>query len=254
MRPAAGARVIPGPGWPGVACFATTRAGGVSRPPYDGLNLALHVGDEPASVRRNRAILSESLPGEPCWLEQVHGIAVHDADPAPPGATPPQADAAVTTRRAQVLAVLTADCLPVVITDAQGVALAVAHAGWRGLAGGVLQAAAGAVRRRAPDGVALRAWIGPAIGPEAFEVGAEVPAAFAQLAPAGAFRPRPGHPGKWLGDLPAIAESVLRRAGVAQVAHSGLCTVADARFYSYRRDGRTGRFATLAWLQGVPPP
>ena len=245
-----GLPVHDGPDWPGVRIFATTRAGGVSRPPYASLNLGAHVGDAPEAVAENRARLRAMLPSSPLWLDQVHGTRVADADREQ---DPGPADAAVTRTRGKVLAVMTADCLPVVIAAPDAGVLAVAHAGWRGLAAGVLEnavAAMGAV----PAGM-LRAWIGPAIGPAAFEVGDEVRAAFGlgQTPPDGAFAPAgtfdaAGKP-KWLADLPALAEQRLRACGVGMVVRSGLCTVAgNDRFYSYRKEGATGRFATLAWL------
>ncbi len=242
--------LIDGPDWAGIHIHTTTRAGGVSVPPYDSLNLGSHVGDDPAAVAMNRARLGARLPQAACWLSQVHGTTLVDADALPegPGDVPPVADAAITTRRGRPLAILTADCLPVVIVDAQARALAVAHAGWRGLAAGVLEAAVAGLHARGA-GTGLRAWLGPCIGPTAFEVGADVHAAFAGEAQA--FTPRPEVPGKWWCDLPALAASRLARAGVHEVVSSGLCTVTDARFYSYRRDGTTGRLATLAWLATV---
>ncbi|TSH90802.1 peptidoglycan editing factor PgeF [Verticiella sediminum] len=239
---------VAGPAWAGMTIVTTTRAGGVSLAPYDSLNLGTHVGDDALAVATNRARLRALLPAEPCWLEQVHGTTVHDADGASgaKGGALPIADGAFTTTPGRVLAIMTADCLPVVIADGEARVLAMAHAGWRGLAGGVLQAAVARVRGQ--GGAALRAWVGPAIGPRAFEVGPDVPEAFAGSGLSTAFIPHPEHAGKWLGDLPAIAGAMLRRAGVGTVVQSGLCTLEDARFYSYRRDGRTGRFATLAWL------
>lgn len=238
-----------GPAWPGVRLFATTRAGGVSGGVYRSLNLGTHVGDDPAAVAENRRRLRAQLPAEPYWLEQVHGTRVADADRE---AVPAPADAAVTRVPGRVLAIMTADCLPVVIAAEDGGVLGAAHAGWRGLAAGVLEATVAAMASSA----ALRAWIGPAIGPAAFEVGDEVRAAFAAVSepPPGAFVPSgareaSGAP-KWLADLPALAEQRLRAAGVRSVVRSGLCTVAgNDRFYSYRKEGQTGRFATLCWLQ-----
>ncbi|VCU70298.1 Laccase domain protein YfiH [Pigmentiphaga humi] len=238
-----------GPAWPGVRLFATTRAGGVSSGVYRSLNLGMHVGDDPAAVAENRRRLRAQLPAEPYWLEQVHGTRVADADRE---AVPAPADAAVTRVPGRVLAIMTADCLPVVIAAEDGGVLGAAHAGWRGLAAGVLEATVAAMASSA----ALRAWIGPAIGPAAFEVGDEVRAAFAAVSepPPGAFVPSGACDGsgapKWLADLPALAEQRLRAAGVRSVVRSGLCTVAgNDRFYSYRKEGQTGRFATLCWLQ-----
>ncbi|GAA4337871.1 peptidoglycan editing factor PgeF [Pigmentiphaga soli] len=245
--------LLPGPAWPGVRMACTTRAGGASAGPFGGFNLGAHVGDEPAAVAANRERLQRLLPGAPRWLEQVHGTAVADVDALPADAVP-RADAAVTRRPGTVLAIMTADCLPVVIADARSSVLAVAHAGWRGLLAGVLEQAVTAMA--VGPGVPVRAWLGPAIGPQAFEVGDEVRAAFVAEDPACAcaFAATGGHDAqgapKWLADLPALAQHRLRRAGVGVVVHSGLCTVAESdRFFSYRRDGRTGRFATLAWLE-----
>lgn len=252
MSAAAGVPAVhEGPVWPGLRMFATTRMGGVSRAPYASLNLGTHVGDTPEAVAENRARLRALLPSEPLWLDQVHGTRVADADRE---ATPEPADAAVTRTPGRVLAIMTADCLPVVIAAPGVGVLAVAHAGWRGLAAGVLESAVAAMA--VPPGTDLRAWIGPAIGPSAFEVGDEVRAAFARAAtpPAGAFiatggRDAAGAP-KWRADLPALAEQRLRAAGVAMVVRSGLCTVAgNDRFYSYRKEGVCGRFATVAWLR-----
>lgn len=239
---------IAGPTWPGVRILTTLRQGGVSRDPFGEFNLGDHVCDDPDHVRQNRAILRQAVPAEPCWLRQVHGIVVHDADGAAADVAP-QADAAVTARQGRVLAVLTADCLPVVITDHAARTICVAHAGWRGLAAGVLESAVEAVRERAGTDATLRAWLGPAIGPSAFEVGDDVREAFDDMP--GAFEPVAGAPGKWWCNLPWLAGQRLESAGVVTIVQSDLCTVSDQRFYSYRRDGVTGRFATLAWLDGT---
>ncbi|WP_179283338.1 peptidoglycan editing factor PgeF [Bordetella genomosp. 9] len=241
--------------------FCTTRAGGVGIAPHDTLNLGLRAGDRPEAVEENRRRVRAMLPADPLWLRQVHGTRVVDADgPADetaPGTAEgePAADAAVTIAVDRPLAIMVADCLPVLIADTGGRALGAAHAGWRGLAGGVLENTLDALRRKCPAASAWQAWIGPGIGPAAFEVGADVLDAFdrADREAAALFTPRPGLPGKWLADLPALAELRLRRAGVAQVHRSGLCTVSDARrFFSYRRDGQTGRMALLAWLSARP--
>jgi len=272
-----GAGDLAGPAWPGLRIFTTGRDGGVSKPPYDTFNVGVHVGDAPDAVAANRLALRRRLPGEPLWLEQVHGIAVVDADraasnaPANPTGTTnttnttnathpvPTADAAFTREPGRVLAIMTADCLPVVIAATDGSIVGAAHAGWRGLAAGVLEALLTAMRAAAPDAPGWRAWIGPAIGPDAFEVGDEVRQAFV-APPDGAIAPevsaasqlafsaKAEAPGKWLADLPLLAEQRLRRAGVSVVVQSGACTVTDrARFFSYRRDGQCGRMVTLAW-------
>jgi hypothetical protein len=242
----------PGVGWlaadfeapPGIAAGTSTRAGGVSRGPFASLNLAAHVGDDPAAVATNRARLGEALalPGEPLWLRQVHGtgVAVHDGT-----RREPEADAAVTFDRGRVLAVLTADCLPVVLASRDGARLGLAHAGWRGLAAGVLERCVAAL---GVPGEALVAWLGPAIGVDAFEVGAEVRGAFVDHDPAAAVAFRPNARGRFQADLEALARGRLARLGVTRIAGGGLCTFRDAaRFYSHRRDPRGGRMATLLW-------
>lgn len=238
------------PDWPApanVGALVTTRAGGVSAAPYDGFNLATHVGDAAAAVAENRARLRRRLPAEPCWLEQVHGIAVADADRA---AGVPQADAAVAREAGTVCAVLTADCLPVLFCDDRGSVVAAAHGGWRGLAAGVLEATV--VRMGVPPSSVL-AWLGPAIGPAHFEVGGEVREAFLRADPAaGIAFVSAAQPGKWIADLFALARQRLMRAGVARVYGGGRCTYADESFYSYRRDGVTGRFASLVWRASTP--
>lgn len=241
--------VVAGPQWPGVRYFCTTRAGGAGSAPHDTLNLGLRAGDRPDVVAENRRRVQALVPAAPLWLRQVHGTRVVDADAAPEDE--PAADAAVTATPGRPLAIMVADCLPVLVVESGGRAVGVAHAGWRGLAGGVLENTLEALRRKCPDAVAWHAWIGPGIGPTAFEVGQDVMDAFAHDGPQARalFRPRPGRPGKWLADLAGLAELRLRRAGVEAVHQSGLCTVSDQeRFFSYRRDGQTGRMALLAWL------
>lgn len=235
------------PDWPapaGVRAAQTTRLGGVSRPPFDGLNLALHTGDCGDHVAANRHRLRQhlELPAEPAWLEQVHGTDVVAA-----AAGPACADAAWADRPGVICAVMTADCLPVLLCDDGGETVAAAHAGWRGLADGVLEAVVAAMRRPSQR---LLAWLGPAIGPDAFEVGDEVRQRFlaADPAAAGCFRRSPR--GRWLADLYALARRRLARAGVEAVYGGGFCTVEQSDlFFSYRRDGRTGRMATLIWRE-----
>ncbi|MDD3609975.1 MAG: peptidoglycan editing factor PgeF [Halothiobacillaceae bacterium] len=245
----AGGQGLLWPDWPApapVRAVVTTRHGGVSAAPWTTLNLATHVGDDPQAVAENRRRLRAalSLPAEPFWLEQVHGIRV-----AEPGkvSSSREADAAYADRPGVVCAVLTADCLPVLFCDETGHEVAVAHAGWRGLAGGVLEASI--ARFNAPP-ERLLAWLGPAIGPGAFEVGDDVREAFLCVDGGGtAFVP--AREGRWMADLFALARLRLAQAGVARVFGGGLCTHADAgRFYSYRRDGVTGRMASLIWLEG----
>jgi YfiH family protein len=247
------------PDWLGapdnIGACSTERSGGVSAAPYDdgsgsgtgGLNLALHVGDAPALVLQNRQRLQRHLPAAPVWLEQVHGATVVDAEHAAHAAMPVKADASFTTARGVVCAVMTADCLPVLLCDSRGSVVAAAHAGWRGLAAGVLQNTAAAMR--AAGATDLMAWMGPAIGPAHFEVGADVYAAFVARDPAAdaAFR-RLGNSGKYLADLFHLTRSALAACGVQRIAGGELCTVSAAsRFYSYRRDRETGRMATLIW-------
>lgn len=236
------------PDWPappGVRTCVTTRRGGVSLPPYDSLNLGAHVGDDEAAVSENRARLRGFVPSAPLWLNQVHGVAVADGDDT---IGVPTADAVVTRRPQRVCAVLTADCLPVLFCDDAGTVVAAAHAGWRGLAAGVLETAV--ARMGVPAG-GVMAWLGPAIGPRAFEVGAEVRAAFVSDDAAAASAFTPGQlDGKWMADLFELARLRLARIGVRRVHGGGVCTYADAaRFYSYRRDGVTGRFASMIWLE-----
>ena len=208
------------------------------------MNLALHVGDDPDAVRLNRSILRASLPADPVWLDQVHGHSVVDASTSVAAV---RADASFARRRGVVCAVLTADCLPVLLCDHAGTVVAAAHAGWRGLSSGIVEATVDAMGV-APD--SIMAWLGPAIGPSAFEVGSEVREIFCDgdLEAQSAFAPG-ARPGKWLADLYLLARVRLIRAGVVQVAGGSRCTYREGRhFYSYRRDGITGRFASLVWL------
>jgi YfiH family protein len=236
------------PDWPApsnVRAFVTTRHGGVSSGPYASMNLGTHVGDSPAAVAQNRWLLRSCLPAEPLWLEQVHGIEVADADAISEGA--PKADASIATRPSAVCAIMTADCLPVLFCDDMGEVVAAAHAGWRGLAAGVLDAA---VARMAVAPGRILAWMGPAIGPDAFEVGDEVRDAFCAGNPAAAdaFRPA-AQRGKWMADLFLLARLRLAALGVTRIFGGGECTWSDPlRYFSYRRDGVTGRMASLVWL------
>lgn len=235
------------PDWPApanVRALSTTRSGGCSPAPYDAFNLGGHVGDEPALVAANRAALRAELPDEPCWLNQVHGTAVVDVAEY---AGVPDADAAVSRVPGKVCAVMTADCLPVLLCDRAGTVIAAAHAGWRGLVDGVIEAT---VQKMAVPPSEVLAWLGPAIGPQAFEVGDEVRAAFMAVDPAADAAFRPGaRPGKWLADIYLLARQRLARLGVTAVYGGDACTVTEKdRFFSYRRDGRTGRMASLIWL------
>lgn len=236
------------PDWPvpeHVRVVSTLRAGGVSAGPYASLNLAAHVGDRPEAVATNRLLLREAahLPAEPLWLEQVHGPGVVRHEGAGKGT---RADASVAFVPGRVCAVMTADCLPVVLADCAGSRVGVAHAGWRGLLGGVLQATIAALEIPAGE---LHAWLGPAIGPQAFEVGAEVREAYVASLPGSDACFQRNERGRYLADLYRLASRVLEEAGVAGVHGGDWCTHAQAeRFFSFRRDGVTGRMATLAWL------
>ena len=235
------------PDWPApVGALVTTREGGASVGAHAGLNLGLRSGDDEAAVRENRRRLEALLPSPPVWLRQVHGIRVADADAVRAGGGQPEADAAVARRPETVCAVLVADCMPVLLADEARQAVAVAHAGWRGLCGGVLEATIDAM---GVDPRRLYAWLGPAIGPRVYEVGDEVRAAFIARDPAAADAFRAARPGHWLLDLYAVARQRLAARGVTRVHGGGLCTYSDPRrFFSYRRDGQTGRMAALIWL------
>ncbi len=267
------------PGWPAparVKALQTTRQGGVSRAPYDSLNLGDHVGDNPLAVERNRMLLNTLLPSEPVWLEQAHGMLVADADqagcgcdtlltksadcgssrmavpPAPDGSTAPcrggypQADACIARHRTTVCVAMAADCLPLLLCDAKGSVVGAVHAGWKGLAAGVIEATVLAMGA-APQG--LMAWLGPAISQEAFEVGEEVRAAFIAAQPQAASAFIPGQSGKWFADIYALARLRLDALGVTQIYGGDHCTYGEhEKFFSYRRDGATGRMGTFIWL------
>lgn len=235
------------PDWPAPAnirAVITTRAGGVSRGPFASFNLGFRTGDDPQAVAGNRARLRHELPQEPKWLRQVHGSGVADADAAT-GA--PEADASVARTPGTVCVVMIADCVPVLLTDRAGSAVAMAHAGWRGLAAGVIETTLGAL---ALDPAELLAYLGPGIGARAFEVGADVRDAFLMRDPQAEAAFAPHAPGKWLADLFLLARQRLQRAGVRSIHGGGLCTYSDAaRFFSYRRERTTGRMAALIWRE-----
>lgn len=238
------------PQWPapaGVRAVSTTRAGGISKPPYDSFNLAGHVGDENAAVQENRRQLISklSLPAEPVWLDQVHGTGVVDAALA---VDVQQADASYVRQPGVVCAVMTADCLPVLFCDQRGQAVAAAHAGWRGLASGVLEATVAAMGVPADS---LFAWLGPAIGPGVFEIGDEVRTIFVDRQPEASEAFSPLGEGQWLADIYHLARLRLALAGVGQIFGGGFCTFSDSeRFYSFRRQSATGRMASLIWIAG----
>lgn len=234
------------PDWPAppaVRALTTTRHGGASIGAHASFNLAGHVGDDPAAVAANRERLRARVPVPPLWLNQVHGVQCVCVDAADEHA---DADAAWTRERQRACVVMTADCLPVLLCDEAGSVVAAAHAGWRGLAAGVLEATVAAM---ATPEARLLAWLGPAIGPTAFEVGGEVRAAFVGDDAAAATAFAPGVAGKWWCDLYALARLRLARAGVERVYGGGFCTASETgRFFSYRREGVTGRMASLVWL------
>ncbi len=234
------------PDWPapaGVRAASTLRSGGCSSGRYASLNLGHHVGDEDSAVRRNRRNVRRelSLPAEPLWLQQVHGTRIVDAA----AADDVIADGSIATQAGLVCVVMTADCLPILLCSQDGTRVAAVHGGWKGLAGGVIEAAVEALGT-----TELMAWLGPAIGPDAFEVGDEVRRAFVANRHhlAEAFRPAPD--GRWLADLYAIARWQLSDLGVEVCHGGGCCTYSEPdRFFSYRRDGVTGRMATLIWRE-----
>ncbi|MFM0644440.1 peptidoglycan editing factor PgeF [Paraburkholderia bryophila] len=263
------------PAWnvsPRVRALVTTRNGGVSLPPFGrwqdgaeqpgGLNLGMKAGDDPAAVAINRArLLALAGVSEAAWLEQIHGAGIVRAEDVlaqrHASDTPTRADASITDRPGTVCVVMVADCMPVLFCDEAGRAVGAAHAGWRGLAAGIVEQTAQRVAELAGvETSALHAYLGPSIGPDAFEVGADVRDAFMngvdgaqREATANAFVGRPHNPGKYLADLPALARLRLQRLGVTRVVGGDLCTVTQRdRFYSYRRDRETGRMAALIWL------
>lgn len=234
------------PDWPvprRVRALITTRNGGVSSGPYASMNLGLRVDDDASSVAANRRALRQFLPAEPSWLNQVHGTKVVDAADI---STPVEADASIAASPGCVSAIMVADCLPVLFAHRSGSAVAAAHAGWRGLAAGVIE---NTVRALDTDPKDLLAYLGPAIGPAAFEVGAEVRNAFIAVDPAAASAFRACKPDKWLADLFELARQRLASAGVTRVYGGGHCTYSDpARFFSHRRDKVSGRMAALIWI------
>ncbi len=245
MNPLAHTLLIPD--WPAperVRACVTRRAGGVSVAPFDSLNLGDHVGDAAPAVAENRRRLADHFAIQPAWLKQVHGVNVVQAAPGQVD----EADASWTSTPSVACTVMTADCLPALFCDRAGTRVAAAHAGWRGLAAGVLEATAASL---AVPGEDVLVWLGPAIGPRNFEVGGEVRDAFMATHPqtAQAFVPGASE-GKFIADIYALARLRLAAVGVTAVYGGGLCTVDDPQFFSYRRASVTGRFASLVWLQG----
>lgn len=253
------------PDWPdappNIGALATTRTGGFSAAPYDdgqgggGLNLGLHCGDDAEVVQQNRSLLAQAVPRRPAWVSQVHGIAVADAASVSPGSPVQVADASIASAPGVVCAVMTADCLPVLFADLDGKVVGAAHAGWRGLAAGVLGETVRAMR--AAGAGEITAWMGPAIGPAQFEVGSDVFDSFMAGAAKGeaaqlraAFQPYPGRDGKFLANIYALARVSMARDGVTRVSGGTFCTASEAnRFFSYRRDQVTGRQASLIWIK-----
>ncbi|OIR04457.1 laccase domain protein YfiH [mine drainage metagenome] len=245
------------PNWPApanVKALQTTRTGGYSQAPYASLNLGAHVNDDPITVAKNRQLLNPYLPSEPVWVNQVHGVDVIDAATS---SCLQNADASFTSKHNVVCVTMTADCLPVLLCDIAGTVVAAVHAGWRGLCDGVIEAA---VNKMAADNSEVLAWLGPAIGPTAFEVGSEVRDQFIKIdaQAALAFKPivnplEPQLNDKWLCDIYLIAKQRLNRVGVTHIYGGGVnedfCTYTDEeRFFSFRRDNVTGRMASLIWL------
>jgi YfiH family protein len=240
--------------WPRVQAFCTTRVGGVGDAPFDTLNLGLGAGDVQQTVLANRRRLRHFLPSEPIWLKQVHGTCVVDADDPMISASdqlPPEADASVTIYPERVLAVLTADCLSVVLSDDQATVLGVAHAGWKGLAAGVLEETLALMRQKQPDAQRWRAWVGPGIGAASFQVGADVLEVFSPelSAQPSLCSTDPSAADRWRLDLAGLAQVRLEKMGVTEIEQSERCTFTNPKqFFSYRRDRQTGRMATVAWL------
>jgi len=252
------------PDWPAppaVRAAFTLRRGGVSRPPYHSLNVGAHTGDDRAAVEENRRRIREALrlPADPSWLMQEHGVSVVALDQPPRadapsrGDAPPRADAAITREPGGVCAIQVADCLPVLFAARDGRAVGAAHAGWRGLAAGVLEATVAALAGQPHGGTStdqLMAWLGPAIGPEHFEVGEDVRVAFLERDPAASHAFTRNARGRWQCDLYALARARLGAVGVRDVYGGGWSTYGDpARFFSYRRDGQCGRMAALVWIE-----
>lgn len=221
----------------------TTRAGGVSSGKFASLNLSARVGDDPQCVARNRAILRACLPADPAWVKQVHGTAVIEAARA---TSDTEADGAVTRSPGTVCAVMTADCLPVLLSDREGRRAGIAHAGWRGLAGGVVENVVHAMGVPPQD---LIAYVGPGIGARRYEVGEDVHKAFVERSPAATASFVPRRNGTYLVDLYGLARQRLAAAGVAEVYGGEFCTASEERFFSFRRDQTTGRMASLIWLE-----
>ena len=247
------------PQWPApksVRTIVSTRSGGVSKAPYDSLNLGDHVGDRAQDVLANRIIFTKAMPGEPVWLKQIHQATVSTPQSRCLNqGVPIEADASVTNTPDEVLVIMTADCLPVLFTNSTGTAVGAAHAGWRGLCAGILENTITELLKIAGDSTAadLMVWLGPAIGPESFEVGEDVVKSFQESGfpmPTNAFKELPTQSGKYLADIYLLARARLESYGVKMIFGGEYCTVRDQQqFFSYRRDGETGRFASAICIE-----
>ena len=245
-----------------IKTMITHRHGGFSQPPFDSLNLGLHVGDDPAMVQKNRDALKTVLPNEPIWLNQVHGTQVIDADSRNDWSNVPSADASVTSTPGQVLAIMTADCLPVLLASKDGKVVGAAHAGWRGLAAGVIEQTVALMRTKQSNQTQthpetetqteILAYLGPAIGPHAFEVGSEVRDIFIAQNPASAacFEELQ-EKGKYLADIYALATLRLNALGIEQIEGGDECTLQNPDYFSYRRDQQTGRMGSFIWIEAA---
>lgn len=239
------------PDWPAPAnvhAIQTTRIGGISQVPYNSLNLGAHVNDDPLAVAHNRQLLSPYLPSEPVWIDQVHGIKAIDAATA---SCVVEADAAYASKANTVCVTMTADCLPVLLCDETGSVVAAVHAGWKGLLDGVIESTIKSMQLAMPHLAtqSLMAWLGPAIGPQAFEVGTEVREAFIAADSNAALAFESIGNDKWLGNIYQLARQRLNTIGVSKIYGGDLCTYTDStRFFSYRRDNVTGRMASIIWL------
>jgi YfiH family protein len=237
-----------------IKTMITNRHGGFSQPPFDSLNLGLHVGDDPATVQKNRDALKAVLPNEPIWLNQVHGTQVIDADIADACLDVPSADASVTSTPGWVLAIMTADCLPVLLASSDGKVVGAAHAGWRGLAAGVIEQTVSLMRAKQSNGekaqAEILAYLGPAIGPHAFEVGSEVRDIFmAQNPESAACFEQLQEKGKYLADIYGLACLRLNALGIEHIEGGGECTLQNSDYFSYRRDQQTGRMGSFIWIE-----
>lgn len=237
-----------------VKAMITNRHGGFSQPPFDSLNLGLHVGDDSSIVQKNREALKAVLPSEPIWLNQVHGTQVIDADDA--RSVIPNADASVTTTPGRVLAIMTADCLPLLLSSSDGTVIGAAHVGWRGLAAGVIEQTVALMRTKQghqnQTQSEILAYLGPAIGPHAFEVGSEVRNIFIEQNPANAVCfEKLQEKGKYLADIYGLACLRLNTLGIEQIEGGGECTLQNLDYFSYRRDHKTGRMGSFIWIEAA---